>query len=265
MKALLVADLHYDLRKLDWVLAEAEDVDLLVIAGDLLDIGSRVPLDAQITVSLEYLVRCAARATTVTAAPSGRGWLVLFHVTADPSWSNLPLSGTFVERLRRIVAFSSAARTASADKPGQPAATIAPWRLLDGYGRFVNPGVGAGLPGLTALMASGVYAIPRIETDTVSVVTNTTPLGAYRGAGRPEAESGKDVVSAFCFNNPISRSNSLLWNAMSAAARVCFSLPDTFRSISSGMYGNLYCSFRLTRFASIRCVSIKWMPVSRTL
>ncbi|HEY7600589.1 MAG TPA: hypothetical protein VH741_11735, partial [Candidatus Limnocylindrales bacterium] len=30
----------------------------------------------------------------VTAAQSGRGWLVLFHVTADPNWSNLPLSGT---------------------------------------------------------------------------------------------------------------------------------------------------------------------------
>lgn len=68
MKALLVADLHYDLRKLDWVLAEAEAVDLLVVAGDLLDIGSRVPLDAQITVSLEYLARGAARATTVVCS-----------------------------------------------------------------------------------------------------------------------------------------------------------------------------------------------------
>lgn len=68
MLALLVADLHYDLRKLDWVLAEAEGVDLLVVAGDLLDIGSRVPLDAQITVSLEYLARCATRATTVVCS-----------------------------------------------------------------------------------------------------------------------------------------------------------------------------------------------------
>jgi CO/xanthine dehydrogenase Mo-binding subunit len=36
-------------------------------------------------------------------------------------------------------------------------------------------------------MASGVYAIPRIEVEAVSVVTNTTPTGAFRGAGRPEA------------------------------------------------------------------------------
>jgi Icc-related predicted phosphoesterase len=69
MRALLVSDLHYDLRKLDWVLGEAATVDLLVVAGDLLDIASGVPLDAQITVVLEYLERCAA--VTATVACSG--------------------------------------------------------------------------------------------------------------------------------------------------------------------------------------------------
>src|SRR3954447_2680165 len=49
------------------------------------------------------------------------------------------------------------------------------------------PEVGAVLPYLTRMMASGVYAIPRIECNTSSVVTNTTPVVAYRGAGRPEA------------------------------------------------------------------------------
>ena len=68
MRALLVSDLHYDLRKLDWVLAEAATVDLLVMAGDLLDIASGVPLDAQITVVLEYLGRCAEQTTTVACS-----------------------------------------------------------------------------------------------------------------------------------------------------------------------------------------------------
>jgi len=49
------------------------------------------------------------------------------------------------------------------------------------------PVLGAFLPNLTALMASGVYAIPRIEFEGRSVVTNTTPISAFRGAGRPEA------------------------------------------------------------------------------
>ena len=49
------------------------------------------------------------------------------------------------------------------------------------------PGIGAFLPNLTAMMASGVYQIPRIEVDIRAVVTNATPIGPVRGAGRPEA------------------------------------------------------------------------------
>ena len=40
---------------------------------------------------------------------------------------------------------------------------------------------------LTGLMSSGVYEIPKIDFHFDCVVTNTTPIGAYRGAGRPEA------------------------------------------------------------------------------
>ena len=49
------------------------------------------------------------------------------------------------------------------------------------------PGVGAYLQNLTGLLASGVYVIPRIEVDGLAVVTNTTPMTSFRGAGRPEA------------------------------------------------------------------------------
>ncbi len=49
------------------------------------------------------------------------------------------------------------------------------------------PILGAYLPNLTALMASEVYAIPKVEVKTVSVATNATPTTSIRGAGRPEA------------------------------------------------------------------------------
>jgi len=56
------------------------------------------------------------------------------------------------------------------------------------------------LPMLTRRMASGVYRIPRIEFDVACVVTNTTPVAAYRGAGRPEAtaliERAVDLLAA---------------------------------------------------------------------
>lgn len=74
-----MSDLHYDLRKLDWALDQAGDVDLLAIAGDLLDVGSAVPLDAQIAVVLEYLGRMASRTTTVVCS----GNHDLDHRTAD--------------------------------------------------------------------------------------------------------------------------------------------------------------------------------------
>ncbi len=49
------------------------------------------------------------------------------------------------------------------------------------------PAIGSILPFITRTMASGTYDIPKIEFLTRSVVTNTTPTVAYRGAGRPEA------------------------------------------------------------------------------
>ena len=58
-------------------------------------------------------------------------------------------------------------------------------RILQDVGAY--PRIAAVLPGFTSLMASGVYAIPKIETEFTCVVTNTTPIGPFRGAGRPEA------------------------------------------------------------------------------
>jgi aerobic carbon-monoxide dehydrogenase large subunit len=54
------------------------------------------------------------------------------------------------------------------------------------------PKAGAFLPSLTILMTPGPYRIPRAESWSTSVVTNTTPVGAYRGAGRPEAAAAVD-------------------------------------------------------------------------
>ena len=49
------------------------------------------------------------------------------------------------------------------------------------------PGVGAFLPFFTMIMASGPYRIPAVHYEAVAALTNTTPVAAFRGAGRPEA------------------------------------------------------------------------------
>ena len=78
-------------------------------------------------------------------------------------------------------------------------------RILQDAGAY--PRIGAILPGFTSLMASGVYAIPKIESESTSVVTNTTPIGPFRGAGRPEAaqaiERAMDLFAAELGMDPV--------------------------------------------------------------
>ncbi|MGB0630828.1 MAG: DUF4159 domain-containing protein [Alphaproteobacteria bacterium] len=73
----------------------------------------------------------------ITAEKRGRGWLVLVHTTANTDWSNLPLSGLFVDILRRIVGLS--AGVVSEDQT----ALLPPLQTLDGYGRLGAPSADA--------------------------------------------------------------------------------------------------------------------------
>jgi len=77
----------------------------------------------------------------VTGEHRGKGILSLFHVGADSRWSDLPMSGSFVEMLRRLVDMSGYTQ-----KPGAGVAsettnveTVAPLRTLDGFGAFGPP------------------------------------------------------------------------------------------------------------------------------
>lgn len=65
----------------------------------------------------------------VTAERRGQGWIVLVHTTANADWSNLALSGLFVEMLRRIEAMSQGVTEAGDE-------ALAPIETLDGFGRL---------------------------------------------------------------------------------------------------------------------------------
>ncbi|HYC24423.1 MAG TPA: DUF4159 domain-containing protein [Roseiarcus sp.] len=86
--------------------------------------------------------RLADGTPLVTADRRGKGLIVLFHVTADTTWSNLPLSGLFVDMLRRIVAMSGEAAPEAKAKPTDfvaAAPTRAPLAVLDGFGVLGPP------------------------------------------------------------------------------------------------------------------------------
>jgi carbon-monoxide dehydrogenase large subunit len=81
---------------------------------------------------------------------------------------------------------------------GTRAGQITAYRLnvLQDSGAYAD--IGAVLPFMTRQMAPGVYAIPKVECSTRSILTNTVPTVAYRGAGRPEATAALErVVDCF--------------------------------------------------------------------
>lgn len=76
----------------------------------------------------------------VTAERRGKGMIVLFHVTANADWSNLPLSGMFVDMLRRLLDLAPGAGGGDAKATAaDPAAAFTPRRVLDGRGDMIDP------------------------------------------------------------------------------------------------------------------------------
>ncbi|CAH1656146.1 putative membrane protein [Hyphomicrobiales bacterium] len=135
----------------------------------------------------------------VTAERRGEGEIVLFHVTADPSWSNLPMSGLFVEMLRKIVQLAGTPATESGTTSSTE--TVAPRHILNGFGVFSAPPATAkpvprGYAGrATPDHPAGLYG-PNEGLQAVNVLTSAdrlspldiTPLAAdVRPIAQPEA------------------------------------------------------------------------------
>ena len=69
----------------------------------------------------------------VTRKRVGQGQIVLFHVTANAEWSNLPLSGLFVRMLERLAVSSITATPEASELAGT---TWQPAKVLDGFGQL---------------------------------------------------------------------------------------------------------------------------------
>ena len=76
----------------------------------------------------------------ITSAKHGVGRIVLFHVTANADWSNLPLTGTFAQIMQRLAELAPAAGNPSATNGGTiTEGDFAPQLLLNGTGDLINP------------------------------------------------------------------------------------------------------------------------------
>ncbi|MER2534510.1 MAG: DUF4159 domain-containing protein [Rhizobiaceae bacterium] len=122
----------------------------------------------------------------VTGASRGEGTVVLFHVTPEATWSNLPISGTFVEMLRRIVQLSRNQGQATTDAQGQTA-SLAPYRLIAADGALAPPS------GDAQPLAPGPAPLP---------VTIENPPGLY---GSEEGVVAHNLLPADAAFVPIAR------------------------------------------------------------
>ena len=111
-----------------------------------------LPVPKDVTVSRQVLAEPDAVLATrswasledgtplVTGERRGKGVVSLFHVSADMRWSDLPMSGTFVEMLRRVVDMSGYTSNPDTAVAGEAKVeTVAPLRTLDGFGAFGPP------------------------------------------------------------------------------------------------------------------------------
>jgi hypothetical protein len=168
-------------------LAPFEDTSLF--AG--LQIPPEVTINRQILADPAYLTdevsvwaRLADGTPLVTARKHGEGQIVLFHITANSDWSNLPLSGLFVEMLRRIATLGKnggvsvgGVETLAAATPNAPAPenaeVLAPNQVLDGYGTLRPP-------------TPTAQAVPARQIDTLAPSLDHPP-GYYGPATSPRA------------------------------------------------------------------------------
>lgn len=100
----------------------------LAIPDDV-TVSRQVLAEPSLDLAAKTWARLSDGTPLVTGERRGKGWLVLIHTTGSPAWSNLSLSGLFVEMLRRVVNLSQGVGGAG-DAP------LAPLELLDGYGRL---------------------------------------------------------------------------------------------------------------------------------
>lgn len=114
----------------------------------------------------------------VTGERRGKGSIVLFHVTAEATWSNLPISGSFVDMLRRIADLSAntgASQIATQTTDGGE--TLTPMRVIRADGELVPP---------------PVYVKPR-QAGTATQTSYENPAGLY---GIPDAFVALNVLQA---------------------------------------------------------------------
>ena len=153
----------------------------LIIPEDV-TVGRQLLAVPAVDLAEKTWARLADGTPIVTAKRQGAGWIVLFHTTANTEWSSLPLSGLFVDMLRRLLPLArNPGQSSTAARPPM----LQPVTLLDGFGRAGDPD-------------PAVAAIPAANFDGMTAGP-TAPPGLYGPDASPLAlnlASGNGPIDA---------------------------------------------------------------------
>ncbi len=185
--------------------------------------------------------RLADGTPLVTAARHGAGMLVFFHTTANPDWSNLPISGLFVEMMRKILELSpskAVSANGSANSPATAAAAsggdapLKPWRVLNGFGKLSEPGERA-------------QSIDSAQVDSIRV-SSSNPAGFY---GPEDALRAINVMKDGDTLTPLISPPNAHFNVFSEAKTVALAPWLFLAALCLFLADGVVCAFLLGRGA----------------
>ena len=166
----------------------------------------------------------------VTSAPLGQGRIVLFHVTAGPDWSNLALSGLYVDMLQRLLPLAKGRKADQSE-------SAADWMLereLDAYGRLQSPP--PGLPALSDDKFNIAVASAEARPGLYRQGTRTRALPVVR---TPSSIKGINLSSTTVDRSYGQTSESSLMGRLLGIALIALALDALFALIASGKLGYL--------------------------
>lgn len=124
---------------------------------DDVTVSSQVMAQPDPTLSSRVIARLTDGTPLVTRKRIDQGQVILFHVTANTEWSNLPLSGLFVQMMERL---SVSSVTATPDPVDLEGSIWQPLRVLDAFGTISNAGT---LPGVDGALLLGAPLGPDLS------------------------------------------------------------------------------------------------------
>ncbi len=155
----------------------------LEITGDV-TIERQVLAEPSLELGEKTWARLSDGTPLITADPREAGWVVLVHTTANTDWSNLALSGLFVEMLRRVVAVSQGVADGNAN-----AVPLPPLQVMNGFGRFMAP-------------SANVMPLPPVEAAEAGAPQSDAPaaVAAPVSADHPPGFYGEDARQRIAHN-----------------------------------------------------------------